>query len=576
MEGNTGAYTGFYHYGGELFTGHVSDGVEVLYTYVKSTPVFNTLDVGYQYEDTANDANTTGVVTNGHSPFTQKIANNFPQWMDLRKDQNSVGQALIKAWAPNLESVEKSFTEYRKDQFLTRANLYDNITYGYSGLSFKGLNVYTPIFNNMLYNSSFSILGPKRYVKPDGWGVYRDNIKAVSFDEKNAIFGTRCLVLDGQYGKAEIKQSNEFTIIAGSATFSIYVKTDDTELSTAKYYEPSEAGIFFMLEYIDGSISSFGAGFPKNTKSNWARVAATGTIEKELHKYHVVIVNRVSGKFLVDLPQLENAKSPSSWTPSIIDTPVYANGGRTVAGVQAIYDNSVAEKSSGSAKKIEVLPLRTEDEFRNIKVPTRIEKFTPKEHSNPLLNLKYGRKVNYFEEVLPLMWKVNESKLVELSITTADVYSSHLPADMIKTENMDIVLDMSAINSADILVKAVTIVGNYFYVITYETYGGQGGYYLKIVEPIKKDATDTHLPSIGDIKLDLDLGSNNMGQDGLSEDVIRVGIAENIPDVIFIDTNLDRRFYFKLCYDYYYANFGTRRLFCRENYVKQKAHLQVI
>jgi len=108
-----------------------------------------------------------------------------------------------------------------------------------------------------------------------------------------------------------------------------------------------------------------------------------------------------------------------------------------------------------------------------------------------------------------------------------------------------------------------------------EIYSGLTKYFLKFLKPDKVNYEDNFLQSWGDIEVKLELGTN-FGDVSIPEEITRIGICKNIPQVIFIDTDLNRRFYFKMKYDYFYADFSRRQIFCRENYVAQNGFLQVI
>jgi hypothetical protein len=570
---HTTGYTGSAHYGGSFFTGAVEDGIEVSYSYSESNQTTDALEVGYSYGNTG-DAGLTGLVYGSLNPYSQKIANNLPMWMDARKNRESIAQKLIGSWGSNIESVRSSYKEYRNNIFLTTANCYEDIWFGYSGLAFKGLRVYSPRFVNALYNSSFAFLGPKRYKSPDGWNVERDALSALVLSEDNAIFGSRSLFFDGSYGSASISQSSESNLNNGTLVFSTYIKAIDN--TGTDFHDTDDAGLILTVKYIDEEIESIGVGFPKVADGNWSRISTKLPVKKEISSWQVVIRNRTNSQFYVDLPQLENNSFPTAWSPAANDIPPHLNGERTVTAVQVLFGGSEDHGKGDFVKKIEVLPATTEEAFRFPIIPTRVEKLSPKEFEGNSLNLTHSNRVNYYGENLALIWDVNESKLRQSALATPDVFESHFPADLVVLEDGKKQLDLRSVNSEDIAVKAVTIVGDLFYVITKEDYAGSSGYYLKMVEPRKKAESDTYLPSLGDIELPLELGGANFGEDGVSEDVIRLGIAKNLADVIFVDTDLDRRFYFKLRYDYYYADFGKRKLFCRENYTKTMGHLQVI
>ena len=416
-----------------------------------------------------------------------------------------------------------------------------------------------------MYNSSFSMEGIKRLNKPEGWKVSRDSLTDITFREDESIYGTHSIGLNGN---VQLKQSRELHIQGGSVVFSCYVKTEtDTGDPVADKYEPSEAGLVLVLRYADNTVSSLGVGFPKNTKGDWARTALVATVTKELHSYEVMIIKRTTTDYIVDLPMLESGKRVRSWTPSSSDFPKYTNTPfKSVTGVQLL----IQDVNNASIRKLELQELASEAEFSDINVPTRIIPFAPKRDGSQTVQFNLGRRVNFHQEIQPTMWSVEGGNIKEASLITPDVFGYTSIVDLFIDQYGESYLETPASST----VKAITVVRDLLYAITEETHAGVTGYYLKIVKPHKIHHEDLFFESISDLSIPIQL--NVLGQDAATEDIARIGICQDIPACIFIDTDLDRRFYFKLKYDYYYANFGTRKLFCRESYTDENAQLQVI
>ena len=172
------------------------------YTYQEENPSLAELSISTQLENSGQNLET--VRYGFRSYFTQKIANNFPAWMDLRENHESVAQKLIGAWSYNIEETSVLYDEYRADQFLAKANTYKDINLGISELSFDEEEVYEPNFKNLLFNSSFSIKAPARYRAPAGWKIERENIDALKFNKEESLFGTNSIELDNSAGDADM------------------------------------------------------------------------------------------------------------------------------------------------------------------------------------------------------------------------------------------------------------------------------------------------------------------------------------------------------------------------------------
>jgi len=555
---------------GFAYTSEFGEGLTVVYSYTERDPVITDTTIAYSYTDGSSDQSR---VTGRRVGATQQIMNNLPHWMEMRLKHNSLGQRLTQAWAGNLEGAFEAYNDYRTDEFLATANVYPDVHLGVAEISFSDDRVYEPAFRNILFNSSFSMLAASRLQKPEGWNVSRNVLDALKFSTDHSLFGNRCLFLDGLEGSVDLKQSRDIIIPGGSLALSIYVRTDDNGRSTTATLDATEAGIILVVEYNDATVTTYGVGFPENTGGSWHRAALTATLDREVHSVTAMIVNRTDHQFYVDLPLLETGKKPTTWTPSSVDLPIYIESGtREVTGVQALADAEDGERVT----KIEILPISTEGEFRDIRVPTRIEPFSPQRDPNNTVNLTLGRQVDFSRNSFPTLWTADSNQILEKSVLTNDRYISVLPADLSMDEFGDLFLDMTLVDNPDsILVKGTVVVDNLLYVVTKEAYAGKTAYYLKFVRIDKNFYEDTFVESLADVELPLELGLK-FGLGSTAEEVSRIGICKNIPDCIFIDTDLDRRFYFKLIYDYYFADLSTRKLYCRQNYQATNAHLQVI
>lgn len=546
-----------------------NDGIGVYYPGVEGDASVAFAEPSYTFTETTD---VSDPVIGCRSASTQKILNNLPDWMAMRAIHTSNGQVFVHSYACNLEDSSELIREYRADTFLASANQYQDVHTGISELSFEEDKVYEPTFRNLMFNSSFSLTGPSRYGKPDGWAVSRDLLSAVSFDTQNSLFGTHGIILDGTKAAAQIKQNRKLSPSAGSINASVYVKTDDNGGSSTEIYATSVAGLVIEITYADFSTEAFGVGFPNNSEGKWRRASFSTKITKEMHKVELFVVNGSAVKMYFDLPQLELSTVATGWTHNVSDVPTHSEATtRTVNGIQVLLNT----QDNIATRKIELFPTESEDEFRFVSVPTRVELFTPSDNPNNAFAQKLGRQINAFGEIMPVTWVATNDSITEKSLISHDKFGTVLPADLILDDSGDKKIDKSSITGGTTVAKATAVVGQWLYVLTKETYAGSTGYFLKITKPKKVLYEDNFIQSYGDLPIDIPLG-NSFGIGSMTEDIIRMGPCSDIPNAIYIDTNADRRFYLKLKFDYFYADFGARKLFCRENYMNQNGLLQVV
>lgn len=545
------------------FARDFAENLEIIYSYSEVDPIIEGLTIPYTFSDGSSNSS---MLLAGRAAATQKILNNMPYWMDMRLNRDSNAHSLVHSWGFNLEDVTDQYVEHRNEQFLATANSYIDIHGGVSELSFQEDKVYTPEFRNLLYNSSFSIKSVARTGRPEGWAVDRDALTDISFDYSNSIFGDNSIKLSGT---AAMKQSLEIKKLSGNLTFSIYAKTiSDTGLSSTDKFDPDTAGLIFVVAYADSTVTSYGVGFPKNTSGDLVRASLTVEITKETHSVEAIIVNRSGHDFSVDLPMLEESATPSAWTAGVRDYPIYVdNTNPKRIAAAGIFKGT----DSGSVSyKLETLEINDELEFTDITIPTRIERIYPSTDPGHAIDLALGRQVTAEGEILPVMWSASDGKLKEESLSTPDVFSTVDIRDAYRAENGTNYIDEYIEGS----VKAATVFRDLVIAVSEETYLGKTSNYLKFIKPTKLSYEDSYVQSLSDLEIPIDL--NPISSSAIAEEVIRIGLCKDMPFCIFIDTSLDRRFYFKLHYDYCYADFGVRKLFCREYYLKENAYLQII
>jgi hypothetical protein len=550
-----------------MATKWTNKGVAIYYPYDVATTTIGSFTAPSLTYVIATD--TTDLFVGCRAPYTQKILNNLPQWMKMRQSHNGIGQKLVHSWACNLEDSYEYFSEIKANQFIDTADIYRDIHTSVSELSFGDNTIYTPEFRNFLYNSSFSIKGIARHGAPDGWGHSRNIASAISLDTKEALFGTYCVKM---VGSTYLRQSRKLTISAGHLNFSAYIKTLDTALDETELYTVSQSALVIDLTFADGTTESHGIGLPKNTVGKWVRGSFSVEITKELNKYDVYVINTTTETLYVDMLQLEANSIATAWTNSISDMPPYSKSRIRSTNSLQILSSSEDDQS---VTKVEPISLSSEEEFRDHSIPTRIEGFSPKNTPNHSSSSRLGRQINFYKEVLPTVWNPFENAIQEESYLTRDVFVSVHPADLYTDYLGGLKLDKTAITASEILVKATVTHNNWLYVITQETFAGETYFYLKVCKAKKIAYEDTYVPSYGDLKLNINLGSS-FGLNSLPESIASMGICKNIPNAIYIDTDKNRRLYFKLKYDHFFADFASRKLFFREDYSAHHGHLQIL
>lgn len=512
----------------------------VRYSYSNQTLTTNGLTIGYSY-DSECDATVTGEVTAYKAASTQAIVNNLPQWMKMRQDVDSDGWKLVNSWGMALESVIEYADEAMSNMFLETANLSSRSSVGY--LDITDEEVFKPRDSrNILFNSSFTIKDVARSKKPAGWTTY--NKGTVEYADNQTLVGLPVKMTGGC-----LSQTVELSERIDYLTASVYIKAPNAS---------PQVKLILTIEKIDGTIIST-QGQITSRSSEWKRLVVPVEINEEVYRARLTVINNSSVSY-VAIPQLERGNKVTDWTRSDGDSLPWIRSISTDLNIiQAI-------SSDGTNTIIPIYPIGNEQEFVSIEVPTRIKKIpTPIKTSTLVSSQVHSRKVSFFNEIFPEQWVASEGEIQERSFypTTYDIFGRY----DIKELRVNEYLQYGTRDCCDLTITplATCIRERLLFVVCSEITESQNIHTLKIIQPKTPPGSQTYLESIQDFILDL--GSDDTFDfNQLSETITSIGFLEDDPSILFINTTSNRRFYYRIYFDYYFFNPTNGRVYTVEKY----------
>lgn len=531
------------------------DYLPVRYSYEPKQLTKNSLAVAYGYS--SDIASTFAVQSQGFlAPATQGILNNLPQWMEMRQKTDSTGWTLVNSWGQNFEHVVELTASYVNEHHIHTADKFQRSTLYSTNLYNREL-IETKLFNNLLFNSNFSIQGPSRTKLPLGWIRYNSKTYNKVYLVKNKAFiCPNSILVDGtgSFGQS-VYINNQ---IAETISFSMYYLSNS---STAK------VTLITIVEMLDGT-TKFSQATGVGSTSEWKRLTGSLRIEGSVYRLHFVIHSESSGKVFFNAPKLEVSNLVTKWSRSIVDTLPYLDASNYFSQVCAIgnvgYDT----------KKIPIHPVLSQDEFLNIDIPTRIEKITAiHKDLEPFVTNLQGRKVSFFNEVFDTTWKVEEGKIKEKSFGPSefDVYAQYNIRDL--TIGEEVTYGTYNDTNVSIVPQLITVRNTKLFILTKETYLGKTTYVLKICNAREPASRSGYLESFVDFPIEIPTpGKVFIGQ--LDENLTTLAFSEKDPNVMLITTNLGRQLFYRLYYDYYYNDVDTNKVYMIESYPNSK--IQVI
>jgi hypothetical protein len=531
------------------------DYLPVRYSYETRQLTKNSLAVAYGYS--SDVASTFATQTQGYqAPATQAILNNLPQWMEMRQKTDSNGWKLVNSWGQNLEHVIELTASYITERHLHTADKFQRSLLYSTNLYNREL-IETKVFNNLLFNSNYSILAPARTKLPLGWIRYNsNNYNNVYLVKNKAYICPNSMLIDGagSFGQSVYVNNS----IAETISFSIYYLSNLIE---------DKVILLTIIEMQDGTVKHAQAT-STTSSSEWRRLHSSIRIDGSVYRIHFVVQSESDSKVYFNAPKLEVSNFATKWSRSTLDALPYLDSSNYFSQVCAIGNVGI------DTKKIAIQPVSTQETFLNIDIPTRIEKITGVHKDlEPFVTNVQGRKISFFNEVFDTTWKVEEGKIKEKSFGPSefDVYAEYNIRDL--TIGEEVTYGTYNDPSVSIVPQLLTVRGTRLFILVKETYLKETKFVLKICNAREPANKGGYLESLADFEIEVPTpGKTFVGQ--LDEILTTLAFSEVNPNVMLITTNLGRQLFYRLYYDYYYNDVDTNKVYMIESYPNSK--IQVI
>lgn len=497
--------------------------------------------VSYSYIISADSSVVNPFV--GHkAPTTQAIANNLPTWMTLRQSNTSRGWKFINSWGMNLDNLVSLAGNGIANMFLETSDVTLRSKVYKTQLSntklFDGKKYY-----NLVYNGSFSIPDVARLNMPSGW--FNINGTSCSLYSAKTLIGTKSVLAPSGAGIVQILDIGSH---ASSITASVFYYATDNS---------SQAQIIFAATGIDGTVegsNTIGTG----SKNKWERISVTLPINNFIYNCQLIIKAK-SGDIYFSGAKIELTDAPTTWSASNDKLPYLP------------YDNLVnlvqVQSIEDVTKNILLHPINNEEEFKNIEIPTRIEKVSvPPIDLAPSATQVYGRVVSFYKENLISEWSIDDDddNVVQRSVENRfDIFKRFSVRELRVYQNN--FYGSKNLTDYTRTLCATCTRGDILFLACSEVYDGETKYLIKAIRPVIPSQEETYLESFADFDLDLDF-STNLGFGNWDETISSIGFSETEPNYFIVNTTAGRRFYYKFFYDYYFVDMDKRILYTLEKY----------
>ena len=510
----------------------------VRYSYEPKPIRSNSVGIAYSYSSTCEDELDNRQV-GFRSPATQEIVNNLPQWMCMRQSKDSKGWKLVNSWGMSIERVNEYANYGLRNLFLATADRKQR------SLLYKGTVEAKEVFNltasrNLLLNSAFSMRDCVRTRLPYAWTDYRVGPQRAMIASSNTVSGTHSLKLTAG---GSISQLREYSSTSPNYTLSFYYRP----LTTCNLRA------VIILEGIDGK--SYSSEISVNSADlRWQRTSLSVDCPVQIFRYQVVIKN-MTGEFLIDCLQLEKGDTATEWQASDEDKPFFVDNTLPFKQAQALTKDN----------KIAIYPVGDTEEFKFIRIPTRVERRIPENIDlEPFGDAAFTRVVSFHNNSYPCAWAVANNKIQQRDANNEyEVFKQFDLRDVRFFQGRGVGTVESTCNqNIELLTSAVY--GDVLFLVSKETYRDTTVRALKIVIPRDPPNGETYLESLTDIEINIPL-EYELGA-GTNEEISSIGFSEVDSSWMVVNTTKGRRFYYKLYFDYYFVDFSTRAIYTLEDY----------
>ena len=517
----------------------------ISYSYNLQEINIRNISMSYSYGD-SNQSVITAPLVGYRAAQTQQILNNLPQWTKARQDQTSNSWKLINSWAMNVEQLLAQITEKVSDINVVTTNVDKLHNLYYTDITSKEV-LENKAPRNLLFNSSFSMKDCSRVKLPSGW-IEFDTYPPVQYTNCTAAVGSRGLASSS--GLIKIGQQVILdNIQVGKLTASVYVLSKQGTTSVR---------LLVSVEKIDGT-SLVSSAILTSNNTEWTRLVLPIEINSNVYKVHYSIIANCSNSVSISNPQLE-VGSVTNWSKSINDyLPYYPNFDN--------FNTVFATTIENNTNTIPLFGIPDEDQFIDVSIPTRVSKVSkPNIDLSPLTSQAYGRKVSQLGEIVRTEYVVIDNKIVERSVAPSvwDIFNRYDIKELRYYE--DLTYGKKDNSLLSIVPLATCIRKEYLFIACKETIHNNTYRTLKIVRPVTPPNGESYLESFIDFDLNLNFDSFYSEEQISEEEIALVSFSEIEPSYLVITSTANKKYYYKLYFDYYHFKEAKNRLYTIEYY----------
>lgn len=223
------------------------------------------------------------------SHYTQKLANHLPDWHIIRTDESSTGQYFLNAWAMGLGDMADDLDKNRRELYLGTSSTLCRYE-AYRAELPQQLTIEPATSRNLLDNASIKFQKAVSKEQPALWNVVNTYL-----NEDYGLYGNSFLFTPEPDEESFVYQDIPLDVPVGEPlTFSAYVK--DTGSYSGAEFDVPYAQIQLVGWNDTGGTQTATSVVELNNASNWVRLSATLTPDRELYKI------RVLGRVVYDDP----------------------------------------------------------------------------------------------------------------------------------------------------------------------------------------------------------------------------------------------------------------------------------
>lgn len=476
------------------------------FAYDKNATAYKTASLDFSYWKVSGDLLQWDPTATPVSYMTQIIGNTFPYWHAARRVEGGRTQRVINSLgAFHLEQLFYGIRKHRANLHLSQADVSEPDQVWALDRPVAKPDHKRPI--NLLLNPAFSYIHPQRL---GPWAWSRGFFGATGDFEMRrgrGLYGQNAVRLTADVGEAiALEQGNNLVFREGDQiTVTVWYAGMRPDRGNEDIYLHDGPRLLLSVEYADDTVEMHQAYLRDDTGGGWLCETFTVTASKETHEIgvSVVVEPREGEKCVIEVGavQLEYGAESTPFTEHVSKFGALF----LVSPFETVVEST--DWGSITYTRQSVTPIEDNISYDDLvdRIPPSRASITPAVDEQGVTYTTLGVRVDDSGRQFTTGWRINGSNLIErynAMNRQSEVFNTFKVADLFGNGGTEVLYFKPDYLGVTSVFEALTVAGEWLYVIVKETWNGKTMRLLKVCRPIFRWNEIGYLESVSDVYLD--------------------------------------------------------------------------